>query len=302
MTEEKYAILHIEGGLGKHIAGTALAKCIKNNHPDRKLILVVAWVEPFITLDFVDRVYRLGNTPYFYEDYIKDKDSILFKGEPYFTTNHIHHRSSLIENWCGMFGLKYSGEEPSLVFNLRNKQIANNKWQSDKPIMVIQSNGGLFNDESGFPYSWARDMPLSVVHKLVQHYKDRYTIYQVTSAKANIVAGVIPINQEMPQMEYLSILLKSSKRILIDSSLQHAAKALGLPSTVLWVATHPEVFGYDLHDNIIARQEEEVKIPDSYIFDYNFDGVTHECPYLEDDFFDVDKIIKSVNAQPAPYA
>ena len=75
----KYSIFHIEGGLGKHIAATAVAKCIKTNHPDRKLIIVSGWPQVFVGLDFVDRVYRHNNTPYFYEEYIKDKDSIIFR-------------------------------------------------------------------------------------------------------------------------------------------------------------------------------------------------------------------------------
>ena len=41
-----------------------------------------------------------------------------------------------------------------------------------------------------------------------------------------------------------------NKRLFIDSSLQHAAAAFNLPSTVLWVGTHPEMFGYKLHNNI----------------------------------------------------
>ena len=46
----KFAIFHIEGGLGKHIAATAVAKCIKNNHPDRELIIVCAYPEIFLNL------------------------------------------------------------------------------------------------------------------------------------------------------------------------------------------------------------------------------------------------------------
>ena len=66
---KKYAIFNIQGGIGKHIAATAVAKCIKNNFPDRELIVVCAWPSPFINLDFVDRVYKEGMTPYFYQDY-----------------------------------------------------------------------------------------------------------------------------------------------------------------------------------------------------------------------------------------
>jgi hypothetical protein len=68
--EKKYSIFHIEGGLGKHVLATAVARCIKNNHPERELIVVCAYPEVYLNLDFVGRVYRLGNTPYFYDDYI----------------------------------------------------------------------------------------------------------------------------------------------------------------------------------------------------------------------------------------
>ena len=98
--EKKYSIFHVEGGLGKHVMSTAVAQCIKNNYPDRELIVVCAYPEIFLNLQFVDRVYRLGNTSYFYEDFIKNKDSKIFKHEPYFTEDHIHKKLNLIENWC----------------------------------------------------------------------------------------------------------------------------------------------------------------------------------------------------------
>ena len=94
---DKFAIFHIEGGLGKHVASTAVAECIKNNYPDRKLIVVCAYVEVFLNLKFIDRVYKIGMTPYFYNDYIDGKDSLIFKHEPYFTTEHIHKKMPLIE-------------------------------------------------------------------------------------------------------------------------------------------------------------------------------------------------------------
>ena len=112
MTSEKYSIFHLEGGLGKHVAATAVARCIKNNHPDRKLIVVCAYPEIYINLDFVYQVYRIGVTPHFYSNFIKDKDTLMFKGEPYFTTDHIHKRKILIHSWCNMHSLVYNGELP----------------------------------------------------------------------------------------------------------------------------------------------------------------------------------------------
>ena len=289
-----YSIFHIEGGLGKHVAATAVAQCIKNNHPNRKLIVVCAYPEMYVNLDFVDRVYRHGNTPYFYDDYIRDKDSIIFRHEPYYTTDHIHKRLSLIENWCKLYNLEYNDERPTLVFNLRQQQIAFNKWRRSKPIMVIQTNGGPMENQE-FPYSWTRDLPYSTAQGLVNYYKEKYHIIQICRHEYNALEGVEVVNQAMSNSELFSLLLYSEKNILIDSSLQHAAAALNKPSTVLWIGTSPTVFGYDLHTNIVADIKENHKLPDSYIFDYSFNGVTHECPFVDEDIFKLADIINATD-------
>ena len=98
-------------------------------------------------------------------------------------------------------------------------------------------------------------------------------------------------------MELLSILLTSDKRLLIDSSLQHAAAALRLPSTVLWLGTSPKLFGYDIHDNIVADIPKNQKLPDSYLFDYDFEGQLHDYPFDDETIFDLDEVIKSLTKQ-----
>jgi len=122
-SKTKYSIFNVIGGIGKHIAATAVARCIKNNYPDRKLIVVCAYPDIFINVSFVDRVYQLGNTSYFYQNYVKDKDSLIFHNEPYYTTNHIHKRVPLIENWCNLYNLKFNGEKPELKFNNLQKNM-----------------------------------------------------------------------------------------------------------------------------------------------------------------------------------
>ena len=295
---KKYSIFHIDGGIGKHIAATAVARCIKNNYPDRELIVVCAWPSPFINLDFVDRVYKTGMTPYFYQDYVLGKDSLLFKHEPYFTTDHIQGNLSLAENWAKVYGLEYNEESPELVFNLREKQLAGTLWQSDKPIMVLQSSGGLFEQEGAFLYKWTRDMPIGLMNAIVEEFKSYYNILQVTRPNAPVGNGVIPVDKHYSVMELMTLLLRSEKRVFIDSCMQHGAAALNLPSTVLWIGTNPKVFGYDLHNNIVANQKNNFKLPDSYIFNYNFDGITHECPYKdESEMFDTDEVISSIKRQ-----
>lgn len=292
---DKYAIFHIDGGIGKHIAATAVARCIKNNHPDRKLIVVCAWPAPFINLDFVDRVYNSSAVPYFYQDFIDGKDSLLFKHEPYYTTDHVHGQLSLVENWCKLYNLEYTGEQPEIEFNIREKQLANVLWQNNKPILLLHTAGGLYTQENGPKYKWTRDMPVSVMQAIYEEFVHQYNIFQVTRPGAILINGATVIDKPFSIMELLTLVGRSTKRLLIDSCLQHGAAAMGLKSTVLWIGTNPNVFGYKLHDNILANQKPEFKLPDSYLFNYNFEGVTHECPYKdESEMFNIDQIIESL--------
>ena len=297
----KYSIFHVQGGLGKHVASTAVAEAIKKNHPDRKLIVVCAYPDVFLNLDYVDRVYMIGGTQYFYQEYVHDKDSIIFHNEPYYTTNHIHKKKRLIENWCDMYGLKYDGELPKVKFNTLQFNISKNFWTKKKPIMVIHTNGGLMSLDAK-PYAWTRDMPFDIAQQLVDHYKKDYHIYQVTKMNSKKLEGADHIfatdKQALSTPEFFSLMLHTKKRILIDSSLQHVAAAMNLKSTVLWNGTSPKVFGYDIHDNICTDVPYDFKLPGSYLFDFDFNGNELEYPFAEDvKLFDINKIIESVDKQ-----
>lgn len=297
----KYSIFHLQGGIGKHIAATAVAQAIKNNHPDRKLIVVCAYPDIFINLSFVDKVYQLGATSYFYQDYVQGKDSILFHHEPYFTTNHIHKRKKLIENWCEMYGLKYSGETPILKFNKLQFDVSKRFWYRKKPIMLLHTNGGLMSNDAK-PYSWTRDMPYDIAQEIVDYYKKDYHIFQLTKLQSPKLNDAEPIfateKKSLSLMEYFSIILHSEKRVLIDSCVQHACAAMKRKSTVLWNGTSPKVFGYDLHDNICTDIPYDFKLPGSYLFDFDFNGHEVEYPFTDDvKLYDINKIIDSINKQ-----
>jgi hypothetical protein len=301
MSKEKYSIFHVQGGLGKHIAATAVAKCIKNNHPHRKLIVVCVYTDVFMNLPFVDRVYQLGNTSYFYQTYIENQDSILFHQEPYFTTDHIHKRLPLIQTWCKMYNLEFKGETPELIFNPLQKKISKDVWvKNKKPVMVLHTNGGMIAPDAK-PYMWARDMPFDIAQQIVDKYHKKYTIYQCTKNNSPKLMNATTIQYDdktqLSILEYLSILIHSDKRILIDSCLQHAAAALKLPSLVLWNGTSPKVFGYDVHTNIETVKPQNFKLPESYLFDFDFNGVEHEYPFDENqELFDINKIFEYIES------
>lgn len=298
---KKYSIFHVQGGIGKHVAATAVARTIKNNYPDRKLIVVCAYPDIFINLPFVDRVFQIGSTSYFYQEYVQDKDSILFHHEPYYTTDHIHKRKQLLDTWCDMYNLKRTNEKPEVKFNKLQYEVSKGVWKRNKPTMIIHTNGGMMTTDAK-PYSWARDMPLDIAQELVDYYKKDYHIFQITKVNSPKLEGAEHIfatpEFSLSLMEFFSVLLHSKKRILIDSCVQHAAAALKLPSTVLWVGTSPKVFGYDVHDNIITDIPYDFKLPGSYLFDFDFNGNEVEYPFENDTkLFDINKIIESVNKQ-----
>jgi hypothetical protein len=292
--KKKYSIFHIEGGLGKNIIATAVAQCIKNNYPDRELIVVGSYPEIFLNLKFVDRVYRIGNTPYFYQNYIENTDNLIFRSEPYFTTSYINQTSHLIKSWCDLFQLEYNGETPQLTFNRAQESEAINIWHRDKPIMVIQTNGGPASQN--ITNAWTRDMPPLISQEIAQHYNQDYHIIQVTRDNTSTIPGAEVISGIESSMMFLSLLKFSKKRFLIDSSLQHAAQALNLKSTVLWIGNSPKVLGYDLHDNIVP-QLPSIMLPDSYMSKYDIGGKLYECPMQDEKLFNVEEIISSINNQ-----
>ena len=175
---EKYIVWHIQGGLGKNIAGTALVEDLKKAHPDRKLIMVVSWPEAFLNNPHIDRVYQLGQAPYFYENYIENKDVIIFKHEPYDQTGHITKTKHLIENWCDILGIEYKKQQPQIFINFVQKQLLG-LWVREKPIMVIQTNGGP-GEGQAYSYSWTRDLPQDLAQAIVNKYKNEYHIIQIT--------------------------------------------------------------------------------------------------------------------------
>jgi len=293
--KDKYFIWHIQGGLGKNIAATSLIKTIKETYHDRNLIIVCSYPEVYLNNPLVDRVYQLGQTPYFYQDYIEGKDVIISKHEPYHQTSHITKSKHLLENWCDVMGLKYDNQTPTIIPNYSHG-ILLGYWKRLKPVLVLQTGGGPMEGQK-YPYSWTRDIPMGLAQAIVQKYSSEYHIIHVTRPNGYSLENVERFDKQVSNMELFSMLVASKKRILIDSSLQHASAALNLPSTVFWVGTSPKVFGYNIHNNIEAKLPKiHNQLIGSYTFDYQFENNLHECPYMDvSSIFDVNKILSTIN-------
>ena len=104
--------------------------------------------------------------------------------------------------------------------------------------------------------------------------------------------------QALDGFRSIAILLQmSSKRLLIDSFSQHLAAAMNMKSTVCWVTTKPKIFGYKMHDNILAEPfTKEPTLQNSAYQPFNLAQDIHSIPYNNlNEVFDVNKIITSLN-------
>lgn len=301
---EKYVIWHIQGGLGKNISATALISDIKKKYSDRKLIMVVSWPDVFLNHPDIDKVYPIGNHPHFYETYIENKDTLIFMHEPYHQTGHITKKKHLLENWCDLLGIEFKNQQPNIFINYAQNKLAL-KWAREKPILILQTNGGPFipqldphtNKPQVNPYAWTRDMPLEIAQSIVDKYSKDYHIIQITRQGGYGLQGVERMDAQMSNIELFSLIAASRKRILIDSALQHVSAAFGLQSTVFWIGTSPKVFGYKLHNNIVAKLPKKAnQLINSYTFDFQFDNNMHECPYMSiNEMFDIKEVMNNLD-------
>jgi hypothetical protein len=284
-------IFQINGGIGKVIAGTAICASIKSQYPDSKLIVVSGYPDVFLGNKNVDRAYAFGQQAYFYKEYIENQEVIVFGHDPYLEAKHIKQEEHLIETWCKLYGLPVTKTVGELFLTQREIDFFSKKFVSDKPIFLMQTNGGAEADQK---YSWARDIPSYVVENVVYEFKEQYNIVHIKREDQIGYEGTFPVSDIFRALVVL--INMSEKRLLMDSFGQHAAAALNKPSTVLWIANSPNVFGYDLHTNIVANPETtSPELRNAYLSKYNIGGDPIEFPYnKESEIFNVDAVINSL--------
>jgi len=287
-------IFQINGGMGKCIMATAVCEAIKKQYPNDTLIVVSGYPDVFLNNPNVDRTYAFNGFSYFYEDYIDNKEFKVLAHDPYLETSHLLQNEHLIVTWCKMFGITYNGEQPKIFLSDREKKFFGNKYVFEKPILLLQTNGGASTD---MKYSWARDIPVVVASSIVDEFKDSYTILHIRRDDQFLLENTIPVTESFRSLAVLISL--SRKRLFLDSFAQHTAASLGMSSTVCWIANKPEVFGYDLHDNIKSNPFTiKPELKSSYLQKFNIGGDLLEFPYSsEKEIFNVDEVINSIKKQ-----
>ena len=289
-------IFQIDGGLGKSIMATAIVKVIKKRYKNSNLIVVTAYPDVFLNNPYINEVYNINNINGFYLKYIKDKNAKILVGEPYRHSDFILDKpKKLYKTWCEVLGLHYNNEQPEIYLTQPEIEHFSPYYQTDKPILAIQTNGGPAG--LGYQYAWTRDIPEPTVLELINHYKNDYTIIHIKRQDQKTYPDVM---QALDGYRSIAILLQlSSKRLLMDSFSQHLAASLNLKSTVCWVSTKPEIFGYKIHDNINANPfTKEPSLHEAAYQPFSLSQDIHSIPYNDlREVFDINKIIESINKQ-----
>lgn len=243
-------IFEIQGGLGKSIMATAVLKAIKKTYSKANIIVVTGYPDVFIGNPNVNKVLNSWQSNSFYKNYIEKKQAKVFISDPYNQSDYITESQHLIKIWCELYNLPYDGEQPEIFLSKAEKEYFAPFYKTSKPIMAIQPNGGAVGQP--LKYSWVRDIPAPIVQEVVNYFKGKYDIIHIKREDQMIYENTIGA---LDGWRSVAIMLSlSQKRLLIDSSFMHIATALKLPSVVAWIGTNPKVFGYEIHENIIANE------------------------------------------------
>ena len=92
----KKMIFHVNGGIGKNLMATAVAKAFKRENQNTNIIVTTAWPQVWLNNEYIWRVYKQGITPYFWEDHIKDQDVKIIASEPYTHEAYIQNKRQSI--------------------------------------------------------------------------------------------------------------------------------------------------------------------------------------------------------------
>jgi ADP-heptose:LPS heptosyltransferase len=286
-------IFQIDGGIGKSIMATAVCEAIKKQYPQEKLIVITAYPEVFLCNPHVDKCLSHNNLNYFYQDYVENKKVLAFLHNPYQESAFIERKKHLIELWCEMFGVKYNGEKPKLYLTQREIDFYSHQFVSEKPIFVIQTNGGA--QDQAIKYSWSRDIPNSIAQKVVDSLVAKFHVVHIRREDQLPLQNTTPYSGDFRS---IAVLIKLSQgRLFMDSFAHHVAQALDLNSVVLWIANTPNQFGYKNNSNIIANAETFTpELKGSVFSKYNIVGQPLEFPFNDEtEIFNEEDVIENIN-------
>lgn len=293
-TKDSYIIFHINGNPEKDLIATCVVSSLKEAKPDKKIIVVTHFPDIWLHNSDVHRVYKMGATPYFYEDFVVGKNSEIYAHDPYLTSGYINGEKPVAEIWCEMIKIKYNNSKPKLYFTQREEEVAWRLTQRNKPVLLIQGNE-TFPIFPNLEFNWTKDLPIDVLQKIANEAIRRgYDVVQIRNQNQPAIEGAVTLTLNLRLS--LAILPNITKILAIDSYLQHACTAVNKSAVITWLSTSPKTRGYKLHKNILANITSNIKNRlDEYSPIFDAKGEHVRRPALMEDVYDVNEIIKALD-------
>lgn len=285
----KNVVFPVTGGIGRNIFFTGVIKNFKKQYPDKKLFVVAGTPEVFFNNPKITRVYGFSMLHHFYEDYVHNNaETVILEVEPYRHPSYLAGEEHIVRCWCDLLEIECEDIVPELFFTRNEREMAEAHMKKQKkPTILLQHVGGKLPDHnekqdqiSSLSSMYRRNLRDKVVQEVVdQLIEDGY---QVSSVQGN--TQFCPDKAEklfIPIRALMALIPYVSGAICIDSFLQHATAALGVPSLVLWAGTNPQKLGYGMHKNLrrAVCSSPECHRPNSYAFDVQPNGMLWDCPF-----------------------
>ncbi len=287
------AVFSVAGGAGKNVMATAVVHSLREAEPETEIIVASPYSAVWSNNPDVSKVVSLSSTRDLYTQHIKGTDCKIYMQEVYLSDDFVNRRTHLIEAWCNLHTIPYTDAQPKLYFTEKEKDVIRAKLPSTKPLFMIQTSGGAPNQQ--YPISWMRDMPLPIAQEIVNQMNER-GFETIHLRRPDQYALENTTYVQMSVREMMGSILFSEKRLFIDSLAQHAAAALAMPSVVTWAGNIPEVFGYQMHTNILPTVTEEHRhYIDSFLDKWNITGALHECPWNTNEIYDIKIILTALD-------
>lgn len=289
----KFAIFHINDFTPeKDLIGTSVISSYKKAYPDVKIIVVTHFPEIWLHNPDVFRVFRHGQTPFFYDDFVKDKNSKIFAQDPYLKTESIKKQKHLAEIWCDMCGVKHDGSLPKIVLTQREEEVAFrlSRSENNEPMLLIEPFA-TFKRGNTQPLTWPKDLPPDLAQKIVNYARSHgYNVVQVKNPNQPQIIGAKVLNFSL-RLNF-ALIKHSQKRLFVDSAMQHVSAGMNLPAVVTWLWSHPDHTGYKLHKNYFAKIDTDLKnMVDSFSPQFDISGQIENSPANLNSAYNADEII-----------
>jgi ADP-heptose:LPS heptosyltransferase len=283
-------LLSVHGGIGRNIMATAVIKNIKQKFPHMEINVLAGFPDIFMKNPNIKRIHNLGHPSYVYEDYVKDKKTLIMNVEPYQHYSYIHRERHFIECWCEMINIPCVDLQPQVTFNLAEQEMAKDYLKKfDRQMILFQHQGGKVPEHKtkkdkliSSAGMYKRNLPEHVVQKVVDGLIDMgYMVGSVGHENQFLPRGAEQI--KFPIRAIVALIPYVAGVISIDSFLVHGSACFKdqTPTLAIWGGTDPRVLGYHWHKNMMreACDSPMCHRPNSYLHDVNEAGYMWDCPH-----------------------